>query len=256
MNEHPDYLYPTLQEAICEIAFKGPEALSSEEVILSYFSECKSEFPLLLPMENRPSVSPTWNASIYYSPFRYGVRYKKAERDVAIFLGALNTGEYRIGVSQLPRYEGWKTLRSDLERCLKFAATPKLDFTPRQIAVRFINRIPRNDANDRVSHWIAPCKYISAAIAHGTQPVQSTCVISNEDTGTWQVSLNVNQPSEVDGVGPAPMIIDLLRMSTVPEGQTVEHILSTADALHEDIWQIFNGMRTDNLMQLLNGEQI
>ena len=126
-----------------------------------------------------------------------------------------------------------------------------------QIAIRYINRIPRTSFEESVGDWLKSSRYISQAILEASETLKSVFFMDEVNTGITQVAVSLiskelRETIEDNGA----ILLDLLRIvrlqGIVPFGSLIEK----ADRLHDEIWQTFSQMHTEKLLKLLNGDLI
>ncbi len=259
MTAHPRYINPTIAAAICEIVFQPMRDVPWDgRWFSSFFHYVQEEFPTFEP-QPEISVNPSTGQIIGYLQH---IRYRHKEQPVQLSLVNNN----RMAVVLLPTYPGWEVMRQWVEYAWqKLNEVIKIQSIP-QIGLRYINRIQRRSEEETLEEWLKNTEYIPTAVLK-SQPGFLSIVKTHIEAGEY---LNVvigeeAVPGGVEIKGQA-FLFDIERYSVRQEVRTGEEpanismelgidlVLGKLEALHEDIWRVFEAAKSPRLESLLNGE--
>jgi uncharacterized protein (TIGR04255 family) len=243
---HPTYQNPTIREVVCEIRFQLSDGADWDVSWYNkFFKQIETDFPTFQPVNlppifvNSPDSKETQSLLVPLV-----IRYKHESRNLLLQLS-----ENYLTVNILPTYPGWQQVVSDIKYAWNNfcqVAQPKLIT---RLGLRYINGIERNIASERLEYWLKPCDYIPSVVLRSA-PGFSSRVTTRLDTKNRLTVVLSDQTSDNSGT----FIFDIDRISEQSIEADIELLLQQATKMHDDVWEVFNSAKNDNLEQLLQGE--
>lgn len=247
INEHPRYANPTITEAICEIHFRLSQ---SREWKLSLpgeiFKLLQDEFPIMEPvleMGLQFEIGPSGTSTkILPPPQKF--RFRHATRPLV-----LQIAENTFSINMLAPYPGWKDTRT-----YALAAWQKVEdvLEPEiisRVGLRYINRIAKETAQDRLTDWLRATEYIPEGILHSEAGFLLRLQSHLDKDNTLIVTLGDTTPDAESPQG--AIIFDLDRIverEILSKQELLEDLL---DILHNDVWDVFASTRSGKLEAFL-----
>ena len=242
-NTHPSYPSPTIQEALCEIRFPA-DPLQFPSQFAPIWDRLREEFAQL---ETHVDVFfPSATNAILSGPLLSQPRFllRHAHRS---FLLQFTPGAFTLNT--LAPYLGWQTMREDIgaawQSVQEVLATP----TVTNITVRYINHVPLPP--DDPQGWLVGGDYVPQAVVSAMPPFQSRI---QTGTGTGNTTtLAIGHAGTPHGADFA-MVVDIERSSSGDFLAEPARVMDQADALHEDIWDLFKAVKGPRWNNVLEGK--
>ena len=238
-NTHPSYPSPTIWEALCEIRFPADPAQFPSQ-FARVWDRLRGEFPqieTLVDVLPPPAMNIISTGPLPTQP-RFILRHASRQILLQFVPGAFT-------LNTLAPYLGWQTMREDIEtawQSVQEVLAPSLVTT---INVRYINRVPLPSADAR--GWLVAGDYIPAAVVNAGPPFQSRVQTGTGDTTTLSVGQLPNDPYSA-------MIVDIERSLSGNFPVETAQVMDRADALHEDIWDLFEAVKGPRWNDVLEGK--
>jgi uncharacterized protein (TIGR04255 family) len=248
-STHPSYPNPTIQEAICEIHFRLQEGASwNANWYGEFFKRVEKEFPTLQPVAPsafRIHIGPGREVPVPQAAPQV-MRYQHTARPLLLQLS-----EGRIVVNTLPRYAGWAQMSKDIAYAWENTCELINPSNVTRIGLRYINRIERSTADEKLEAWLVPNEYIpSKALA--SEPgffVRVQVRLDNSNRINITVADEEPPPESYGG-----FVIDIDRICEQEISTDSNHLLDEANQLHEDVWEVFRSAKGERLEKLLQGD--
>ena len=239
---HPSYPSPTIQEALCEIRFPvGPEQFPAQ--FSRVWDRLRDDFPQMetyVDVLPPPAANVILNGPLPTQP-RFVLRHKTRQFLLQFIPGAFT-------LNTLSPYLGWQTMREDIERAWQsvqeILAPPFLT----NVSVRYVNRIPL--AADNTHGWLEAGGYLPATVVNAVPPFQFRV---QTGTGTPSVTTLTIGPPLGPGEPDPVMLVDIERNLIGEFSAETAKIMAQADALHEDVWDIFKAIKGPRWNDILEG---
>ncbi|MFN8495728.1 MAG: TIGR04255 family protein [Caldilineaceae bacterium] len=246
-NNHPSYPLPTIQEVVCEIRFRLDTnwniALYGE-----YFKKIEDLFPTFEPVAVPIFIEITNSTDAPSLAVPLAMRYRHINRNLLVQLS-----ENRIAVNILPIYPGWNQVMQDIVYIwgkLCEIVTPA-EIT--RIGLRYINGIERGTKNETLSRWLRPNDYIPSTVLKSSSGFAAQILTYLDEQNRLQVRLT-DQLSGTDGLG--KFLFDIDRIIEKRMGIDLDSLLGNVTHLHQDVWDVFQSAKSEDLERLLKGELI
>ena len=252
MANHPSYQSPTIHEALCEIHFElAGQAVIPSAVFGDFYAAISEEFPGLEPVTLVPVLIQMGAGGVaqeFQTP-EQRMRYRHQSRPLLIQLSP-----HTLTVNVLPKYEGWETMRHDVvtaweELCSVLPGVPKVV----RVGLRYINFIPRESEEETPGAWIVPSDYIPASIC-GSRPGfmyrMQTYKAPDE-----RLIVSVGEAAEPNESAAGQLVLDIDRISEQKQDGSTKSLSAQLDALHSDVWEVFNSSISPQLRLHLEGSK-
>jgi len=248
VRDHPTYPNPTIREVVCELHFRLDDNIRWDASWYSeFFKRVEDEFPtfrpvtvpLFIELARQPSASP---GLVIPQVIRYQHRLRNL---------LLQLSDNRITVNVLPSYPGWQQVREDIRYAWDKLCEVVQPVEVTRIGLRYINAIERSKADETFDEWLVTSDYIPSAVlkSHPDFSLQVLVQLGGKDR--VQVTL-ADQPSPTSLFG--TFIFDIDRITEHSIATDVDSLLQEATRLHDDIWEVFQSAKSNNLERLLQGE--
>jgi len=235
---HPTYTNPTVNEAICDIHFTIPEGLSWNSSYYSkYFTLIQGEYSLFEPVFD--SGAPVFDKS------STKMRFYHDKRNHYIQLS-----ELALTINELQPYLGWQIMQTDI---LNAWGVHREAIGPVQIdavSLRYVNFILAENEHQKLGEWLEKNPYVADSVL--TMQPSFSQVLSTTQKGT-RLLINTGEIKSPPEDGERTFVLDINAMYMVDEGSQIE-ISAVINQLHNEVWEIFNGFKSDKLDGLLNEE--
>lgn len=249
-DTHPRYQNPTIQEAICEIQFRLPDAQQWEPSWYGdFFQDIQHEFPTFQPVAAQLQLrvgKPPSGVPVFSVPQL--IRYQSRERP---FL--LQLSESTFSVNVLPEYPGWQAVKGVAASAWKRVFDVVRPEVITRIGLRYINRIERSMTGETLEAWITPNDYVPTAILRSQAGFASQCSIKIDHSNRLSVTIADQEPSPGSY---GAFILDTDRAVESEMSPDIDLLLDKAEDLHDHVWQAFSAMKGDRLEKLLQGELV
>ena len=245
-DNHPPYPFPTIQEVVCEIYFRLGRRWETS-FYSEYLKKVEEQFPTFEPIAVPTAIHiETRVGGELNMALPTVIRYKHISRDLFLQLS-----ESRIVVNVLPAYPGWGQVSEDIRYAWNHLCQISQPVGIDRIGLRYINRIARSVEGEMLGRWIAPNDYVPQAVLQARKgfSAQVSRRFSEEDRIAVRVSDQTNDANELGA-----FILDIDRITEKKIGSDEESLLEHATNLHDDVWNVFNSAKSDDLERLLQGE--
>jgi uncharacterized protein (TIGR04255 family) len=248
-SEHPSYPNPTIVEALCEVHF----VLSSEQpwkpsLPGEFFKRIQKDYPEMEPVHNLAvqfEVGPH-GLGQRVLPARPRIRFTHKTGKFLIQLA-----ESVLTVNALAPYPGWASMQPYVLQAWTQAATVLQPTGITRVGLRYINRIPRASVEDRVENWLRANDYIPAAVLRSDPGFLSRVEIQQDAQNSVIVTL-ADQPLATEG-NLGAILFDIDRIVARPLPPHKVGLKKMMDALHDDVWSIFESAKGSGLDRFLKG---
>ncbi len=247
-STHPSYANPIIAEAVCEIHFTLPDQSAWKPTLPSlFFKHIQSDYPEMEPVVEMALQLEVGPSQIDQSALpRQRMRFKHASKPLMLQLG-----KNVFTVNILPKYPGWESMRRDVLGAWAQACSALSPSGVTRIGLRYINRIERSKPDEPPANWLLAGKYIPAGVLSSRSGFLSRVQSYLDKENRVLVTLAELQADEVSKV--PPLVLDIDRIVEKPLAIDEKSLAAVMDNLHEDIWQIFDSVKTPRLTKLLKG---
>lgn len=246
-NAHPSYDRPTIQEAICEIRFRLPDGIAWNQLWFSdFFKHVQDQFPRFEPVTPPSNFQLVVGSLIQQTASPHIVRYHHRERQLLIQLS-----QDRIVVNILPEYPGWNQMSKDINYAWGKVSEIVEPALVSRLALRYINRIEKSAPNQPLGYWLKSNNYIPPAILDSLPVFSANVSARLSDTDR----LNVGVTDQLmPSIGHGAFLFDIDRIKEGETSADMSIVEGEIFRLHENVWEVFNSAKGDNLEDLLKGE--
>ncbi len=241
---HPSYPNPTVREALCEIQFPAAAATFGADFL--HLWPCFEEaFPSLeVHADVVPPVTPPMpgGAAIISGalPTRPRFLARRTSRPLVVqfMSGALT-------VNTLQPYLGWETFQRDIAEAWEKLQGVLLPQEATKITLRYINDVSMPSDQAWGAGWLAAWGPVPQSIANAVPPFHSLVQLG---AGTPDMTGVIITCPAADGV----LTVDFER--TVQGPFAAGAVLDQVEALHEDVWELFAGLKGPRWNDVLEGK--
>lgn len=207
---YPTYPNPTITEAVCDIHFR----LSSEKEWKpsfpgELFKQIQYEYPEMEPvleMGLQFEFGPLGTGTKFV-PQRQKVRFKHRSRPLILQLA-----EDSFSVSTLQPYQGWRTMRQDVLAAWQHVEQVLQPEIINRLGLRYINRISKRTAQDRLDTWFIANDYIPASLLRSAPGFLLREEIHLDAENILILTLG-DPPSDEEGAREAIILISIVLLS-------------------------------------------
>ena len=239
-DPHPTYPNPIIQEALCEIQFRQPDGSNWDPACLSqFYKEIQSDYPTFEPILQMALVlqeGPQGFQGIHPAAPQQKMRYKHSNGT-----RILQLGDGIFTVNLLPPYPGWKEMSGIiLEAWSKVLAVINIKEISR-IGLRYINRINKENADEKPLAWLEPSDYIAKSVLSsfpGFLSRSETCI--ENDRKVVVTFADMDEPEE-------SYVLDIDCIATKIMGSDSSAIGAEIEHLHQIEWDVFSASKTERL---------
>jgi uncharacterized protein (TIGR04255 family) len=246
-DPHPPYKNPSIQEALCEVRFAMPNPSRWSPSKPSALNEkLRPEYPdfeTLTEHGFEMMVGPEGMLPRSLTP-RLKLRFANRTRPVR-----LQFGEDTFVINILPPYPGWADFKAEFLRLWPSVTEVMQPTWIKRIGMRYINRVPRESADERPSHWLQSCANIPDAILNSRPPFLFRLEVTKEKDERLSLTLLHDKSRSEEAFGSLIFDIDRITESRVDDDQ----IATTVERLHDEIWEVFKSGKNDKYTKLLEG---
>lgn len=242
-NTHPSYPSPTIQEALCEVRFPADTSQFASQFALVWdrlrgeFAQLETHMDVFLPSTTNGILS----GPLLSQP-RFLLRHARRS-----FLLQFSPGAFTLNT--LAPYLGWQTMREDIaaawQNVQEVLATP----TVANITVRYINHVPLSPGDPE--GWLVAGDYVPSSVVSAVPPFQSRV---QTGTGTGDTKTLAIGHAGTPGAADFAMVVDIERISSGNFAADAAQVMDRADALHEDIWDLFEAVKGPRWNDVLEGK--
>ena len=249
---HPSYPNPTIQEALCEIHFAGENETawlpSKPAPLIDRLRDSYQDFETITEPGYQIAISP--DGSLTPTPLQPRLKLKFSMRERP-FLLHFTQDQFVINV--LRPYPGWSALRSELLRVWPIAKEILRPVAVTRIGMRYINRIPLRTRTEAPGTWLKDSQYVPRALLKSGPGFLARLELQKDGSNRLITTVAHDRTAPVEPFG--SLILDIDRISLDRVEIDNDTIGRSIDALHEDIWQVFEETKSDQLEKLLRGEK-
>jgi uncharacterized protein (TIGR04255 family) len=244
---NPQYVNPSISEALCEIHFATKTG---------NFEDSIKELKLLLKssyQEPREKKIKQYHAkikevgvSLEETPVSFWV-FKHNERNhlIQIF-------PHMLSVNELGKYPGWKIFSDDLFSAWNAVKKAFSVLDIKHIGLRYINLIPRKNAEEPLSQWLQPNRYYPDGILDSTTGFVSRSEFNIEESKRLIVTIaEAIQDNHEKG-----FIFDIDTVAQINEAMEWESIIEKIDSLHDLVSDVFFSSIARKYESFLKGENV
>ncbi len=246
---HPSYPNPTIAEALCEIHFALPDNTPWKASLAGdLFKQVQDEFPEMEPgleIGFQFELSPQRIGQSLLPP-RQRMRFK--HKDLPLLL---QLGPNVLTVNVLPIYPGWEDMRRRVLSAWQQACSALKPAKITQVGLRYINRIDEIDETGTPGDWFKPSDYLPAGVLQSKGSFLSRVESQIDSENRIVVTLAEVQSDDQERKKGIVFDIDRIVEKELPIDDSV--LLGEMDRLHEHIWEIFEAVQTQRLVNYLKG---
>ena len=242
---HPNYPYPTITEAVCDIHFRLSSANKWKPSLPGeLFKHIQHDYPEMEPVLEvglQLEVGPGGTSTRILPPPQL-MRFKHGTRPLILQLA-----ENAFSISVLSPYPGWEVMRQDALTAWRQVEEVLMPEAINRIGLRYINRIEKETISDRAGDWLEATEYIPQGILHSEAGFLLRVQTHLNAQNMLIITLGDTESESKDG----SIIFDIDRIVEKEPlgGQELEQEM---DRLHTDIWNIFSSAKGEKLERLLN----
>ncbi len=171
--------------------------------------------------------------------------FKHRERDHLI-----QVFPYMISINELGKYPGWKTFSKDILFAWNCIEKMFSILCIKHISLRYINLIPRKDADEPLSQWLQPNRYYPDGILDSVTGFVSRSEFNIEQSKRLIVTIaEALQKNNEKG-----FIFDIHTTTQADQMTNWESILSKIESSHDLISDVFTSSIARKYESFLKGE--
>ena len=242
-DTHPSYPSPTIQEALCEIRFPADPLQFPSQFALVWdrlreeFAQLETHMDVFLPSTTNGILS----GPLLSQP-RFLLRHARRS-----FLLQFTPGAFTLNT--LAPYLGWQTMREDIEATWQSVQEVLATPTVTNITVRYINHVALSPGT--LEGWLVADDYVPQAVVSAVPPFQSRV---QTGTGTKNTTTLAIGHTGTPGGADFAMVVDMERSSGGEFPAETTQIMDRVDALHADIWDLFEAVKGPRWNDVLEGK--
>jgi uncharacterized protein (TIGR04255 family) len=246
-EHHPTYPNPVIEEALCEIHFRMPEAHPWQTTFGSDFfhvvQEAFPQFETLIEQGVTFKSEASGSLQQQYLPPRHILRLKHKEEPYVLHLG-----EELFALNRLKVYPGWQPVRNMiLTYWQKMVSVIKPEVITR-VGLRYINLIPLEE-NETASCWLKATPYFAEHVLNSSNGFSSRVETYFAPNKKAAISLG-----EAYKEKSRHLLFDIDCILEKDCAVDVEALTTVLDGLHEQEWSVFSSAVTPALEQVMKGE--
>ncbi|OFZ15716.1 MAG: hypothetical protein A2Z20_08975 [Bdellovibrionales bacterium RBG_16_40_8] len=241
----PNFNYPTIAEALCEIHFQTEDGGGLSSTGLDALSDVlKSDFPTPKDQELQQFEAVIGSNGVSVKPVGTPTKkrmFKHRTRDHLI-----QVSQNILTINELNAYPGWKIFEPDIyfsiDAICKVAKISQIN----RIGLRYINKVPR-DPKDAVGSWLKENAYYPNGILKYTHKFASRFEFRHDSEVRAIVSIAEGQ----DDKGNQPILfdIDCIIESELPMNKN--KLSPALDRVHNLSWDVFGNSLTERYKSYL-----
>jgi uncharacterized protein (TIGR04255 family) len=230
LPSNPQYPNPSIAEALCEIRFG---------TAITNFQESMKELKKVLkPLYPDPQEK---NIKQYHATIKeMGVSVEEKPVSMWVFKHKqrnhlIQISPHMVSVNEIEKYPGWKIFSEDLS--FAWDAIEKIFSISsiKHIGLRYINLIPRKNADEPLSQWLQPNRYYPDGILDSTTGFVSRSEFNIADSKRLIVTIaEAVQKNHEKG-----FIFDIDAITQINDSLDWPLILEKIDSLHTLISEVF-----------------
>jgi uncharacterized protein (TIGR04255 family) len=242
---NPEYPNPSIAEAVCEIHF-NTEIPNFDKSI----EELKRLFTSTYPTQQNKNIK-------QYQATMKEVGVSVEEKSVPVWTfkhsqrnHLIQISPHTVCVNELEKYPGWKTFSEDLS--FTWDAIKKIFpiASIKHIGLRYINLIPRKNADETLSQWLQPNRYYPDGILDSVTGFVSRSEFNIATTKRLVVTI----AEAIKKTNEKGFIFDIAAIMQIDESPTWPSMLERLDSLHTLISEVFFTSITRKYESYLKGE--
>ena len=249
LTPHPSYPNPTIQEAVCEFQFKLDESSSwtpNRPTLLSNkLGEAYADFETISEQAYQIVIGADGPMPQPSAP-KLKLKFKNAK--VPIILQATDRS---FSVNALRPYQGWADLRDEIFRIWPIFIEVIKPSTISRIGMRYINRIGRQNRSETPGYWFRENEYMPKILLDSGPNFLSRLEHRSSTSSRLIVTVAHDESVKTEYFGSILFDIDCIQESDVAIDASA--VRGVVEQLHEDIWQVFESAKGENLNNLLAG---
>jgi len=251
VSGHPSYPNPQLAEALCEFHLHFPASDPwKPSKPGAFFKAVQDSYPEIEPLTQQGVqlvIGPNSLPQQQLLPPRISFRLKHADRPLLLQLS-----EQMFTINALRPYPGWDHVKTELSNVWPLVLNILNPEAVTRVGMRYINRIIRRGAGEKPAYWLKACDFIPPALLKSGPGFQLRLQsrMNTNDRVVLTIAHDQSDTKEAHGA----MILDIDRIREQRIAPVWTEIDVVVEALHEEIWGIFEASKGPNLDALLQGE--
>lgn len=232
-TEHPSFGRPTIVEALCEIHFQlGENRPWQDSWFGVFFERVKSEHPVFEP---RPV------AQVEASVGREGLEHRYRLQNRVFVRSQDGTRLIQLAPALLTRnvlspYPGWSAFRTGVESA--FSALDEIAGvgSVRRIGLRFINRLPRSNGDERLGEWLRECPELPSSLLERSGGFALRFEWAAAESRRLVLNLGVGSEANDE------VLLDFDAIAESLDARSWSQVATELEELHDRVWHLFTGM--------------
>lgn len=246
MSVHPTYPNNTIQEALCELRLRPAKEPA-------WNTKTPGEIFKALDPANFPGMEPITEMGVELKidqgqpkpQFIQGPpKFRFSNADDSRLVQA---SPILYAFSCIRSYEHWDSFREEILSNWTIVRPIIQPEAIERIGIRYINRIPQGEEGAGISKWLQESRYIPKGVSEAPLGVKYRAECNLSEADLIIVSI-ITDP----GDGTPHIIFDIDRVVRLSRTLSADELKDTMNALHEEIWDVFSGAKTEALEAYLN----
>ncbi|WFU37743.1 TIGR04255 family protein [Bradyrhizobium sp. CB82] len=247
---HPSFPNPTIQEALCEFHFQGkPGSMWTPAKPGALANLLRNSYPEFETVtEQGFQIAIGSDGMVAPAPMvpQFRLRFSNPE---SVFL--LQIAQSTFSVHTVGRYPGWPAFKAELLRAWEAATEVLAPNLITRIGLRYINRVPRLSQGEPPRAWLKSSRNIPEALLDSLPGYVFRMEVATAEAERSVTTVTTDQrPSEKFGA----LMLDIDRVSQRLIQAGDAQLPDILERLHEDVWQVFDQAKNENLEAYLKGE--
>lgn len=247
ITKNPQYVNSSISEALCEIQF-----ITTTEDFEASVKELKRLFkpayqePKEKKIKQYHAKINEVGLSVEEKPILFWV-FKHDERDHLI-----QVFPHMVSVNELGKYPGWEIFSKDLSFAWNAVNKAFSIASIKHIGLRYINLIPRKNAEEPLSQWLQPNKYYPDGILDSCTGFVSRSEFSVEESKRLIITIaEASQNNHEKG-----FVFDIDSVMQINEAAEWETILEKINCLHDLVSDVFFSSIARKYESFLKGQNL
>lgn len=239
----PHYANPSIAEALCEIHF-----ISAIEDLKDNIKELEKQFQPLYKQPQKKTIKQ------YQTEIKdVGLSVRETSTPLWVFEHKdrnhlIQISPHMISINE--RYPGWRVFTNDLSIAWETIKKIIPITDVKRIGLRYINLIPRKNANEPLSQWLQPNRYYPDGILDSVSGFVSRTEFSIEECKRLVVTIAEASRNEKE----KGFIFDIDSVVQINKKMEWKEIIKETDSLHDLISDVFFSSIAKKYKVFLNGE--